>query len=796
MAVNINQDLLARAVAAKIKPLLIDQDYLDDSKHEGYHHEKVIPKAQPLLARRSLEQDGRKAVTGAVNASVNLLSRFETMQAAEFLQGRVPSDVRDHVIELLYGKGVLADRIAAFLKWGGVREVKAGKEAKKVGFNATAASYLLAMSAPARYAFCKPKVYEAATRVLLGPEHVESDQVRRVVHCTDFYKAALELFQSRFGLDRFTDLMHCHAAFYIMDYYEDVPPTWDTLAAWTPNGDKEPKPTGKEKKPMSKGAHPLNLILYGPPGTGKTYHTMSRAVTICDGELPDGGRPALSARFNELRDEGRVEFVTFHQSYGYEEFVEGIRPVLVDGDSAGGASAVGDRNTRLNDLRYECPPGVFKRICDAATASTVRPARPFEVDLTKHRVWKMSLGDTNDPDDAAVYDQCIRQKQIRLGWGMGQDFTGCDDRAAVLKKLQQAKKDIATNDYNVQSVHAFKNEMKSGDLVIVSDGNLKFRAIGKVAGGYTHEQTDTYDQVRPVEWLLVVTESLAAETILRKRFSQMTLYQLREHVLKVDSLGQMLSAKSPAASPLPYVLVIDEINRGNISKVFGELITLVEPDKRLGADNELRATLPYSGERFGVPANLHLIGTMNTADRSIAFLDTALRRRFRFEEMMPDPQVIRDNVDKKGVVDGVDVAALLEAINRRVELLYDRDHQIGHSYFLAVRTLADLHEVLQYQVIPLLQEYFHDDWTKVCNVLGCPYDGETGKALSKNPLPLIVAESLDGALTPGAEPADLEPRFRYSLNGVLGRSSATELRTCFAAVLNGSAAATDGDGEE
>lgn len=264
----------------------------------------------------------------------------------------------------------------------------------------------------------------------------------------------------------------------------------------------------------------------------------------------------------------------------------------------------------------------------------------------------------------------------------------------------------------------------------------------------------------------------------------MTLYQLRPPVLKVDALSQLLSGKQ-LGTPQPYVLIIDEINRGNISKVFGELITLIEPDKRLGAENELRVTLPYSEETFGVPRNVYLLGTMNTADRSIAFLDTALRRRFRFQEMLPDTEVIRKNVGKSGVIDGIDVAALLDAMNRRIELLYDRDHQIGHSYFMGVKSLAELYEVFQYQVIPLLQEYFHDDWSKICQVLACPYGTQDGKLLSANPLPLVVVTVLTGDLVEGGELTDLEPRHRYALNPALANAG-TRLGDCFKGLLNGS----------
>ena len=171
-----------------------------------------------------------------------------------------------------------------------------------------------------------------------------------------------------------------------------------------------------------------------------------------------------------------------------------------------------------------------------------------------------------------------------------------------------------------------------------------------------------------------------------------------------------------------FALFIDEINRGNIAKIFGELITLIEPDKRLGKNNEIKVTLPYSGETFGVPSNLDIYGTMNSADRSIALLDTALRRRFKFCELMPNANLIKGSDNNGNIEDEqkkkIDLRRLLGVMNERIEYLLDRNYTLGHSYFLDVSKFADLQEVLREQIIPLLQEHFYDDWKKIQWVFG------------------------------------------------------------------------------
>ena len=297
---------------------------------------------------------------------------------------------------------------------------------------------------------------------------------------------------------------------------------------------------------------PLNQILYGPAGTGKTYVTISKALQIVVPEWwsedLERSRSTIVEQYKVLVDEGKISFVTFHQSYGYEDFIEGIKVKRVEGQ-----------------LNYDVESGVFKNICERAK---------------------------NNPNEN-------------------------------------------------------------------------------------------------------------------------------------------------------YVLIIDEINRGNVSKIFGELITLIEESKREGKSEELEGlevTLPYSNEPFSVPNNLYIIGTMNSSDRSLTSVDIALRRRFEFIEMMPKPDVL-SGID----IEGVSVQAILETMNKRIKVLLDRDHCIGHAYFTPLieePSLELLMTIFEKRIIPLLQEYFFDDWTKINLVLG-----ENG---------MVYTINLDSSLFPSMNPSEIE----------------------------------------
>ena len=328
---------------------------------------------------------------------------------------------------------------------------------------------------------------------------------------------------------------------------------------------------------------PLNSILYGPPGTGKTYNSILYSLGIATknegiiNRIKNNTETISDEKineFNDLKKQGQIEFITFHQSYSYEDFVEGIRPTLATKDSEDN-----------KDLKYTIHSGIFKKICERAR---------------------------NDKD---------------------------------------------------------KN----------------------------------------------------------------------------------------------YVLIIDEINRGNISKIFGELITLLEPSKRLGETEELKIRLPYSGEEFGVPKNLYILGTMNTADRSIALLDIALRRRFNFIEMPPKYNLLKTINCKEGEINLQD---LLKAINTRIEFLLDKDHLIGHSYFINIKTFEDLKEVFKNSIMPLLQEYFYDDFEKIKFILNIKDDEDDKDDKDNNSI--IRKEKIESEYIPKTLPKNfpksLKNKTIYEIN--------------------------------
>lgn len=464
---------------------------------------------------------------------------------------------------------------------------------------------------------------------------------------------------------------------------------------------------------------PENLILFGPPGTGKTYRTIAEAVRLCDG-LTSGDalltdpehRPALKDRYDALRKARRIGFVTFHQSFSYEDFVEGLRPST--------STEEGEASQGGFSLKPEA--GVFKQIANRA-AQLRKAARDDGNSFDGKKVFKMSLGEVANPEDDYLYDEAMEEGVLLLGDESGVDWSQPGNSSpaemiASFKERHPEQEPPSTRSGLITHGHAFVNRMSEGDLVVISKGNLQFRAIGEITGPaeFKPREEDDYPWRRSVNWLWRDDDGQPYELIKEKRFSQASAYELSQNDVRLEDIARLVSGEEGGEAAVsdvePYVLIIDEINRANISKVFGELITLLEPDKRLGAEHELTVSLPYSKESFGVPSNLHVVGTMNTADRSIALLDTALRRRFKFEEMLPNTELL------EGALEDIALDQVLATLNQRIEYLAGRDHQIGHAYFMGCETREHLDQTMREKVIPLLQEYFFEDWSKLAAVLG------------------------------------------------------------------------------
>ncbi|MCV3357144.1 AAA family ATPase [Campylobacter sp. RKI_CA19_01122] len=404
-------------------------------------------------------------------------------------------------------------------------------------------------------------------------------------------------------------------------------------------------------KNLNKNKNPLlNQILYGPPGTGKTYNTIDKALEIISKvekiELPDkNNRVDRKKLFNEYVKNGQIVFTTFHQSYGYEEFVEGIKPRMDKENS--------------KEVEYEIKDGIFKELCKKALDN-------YKVSLLTQEEFVKSEDLENKIE--IFLDELVDQ----------QKFIEKTQSGGFKLEEYNEKYRIITDDTNANlylNLEIFKTLLENKDKIING------RSIKQILNNKHRRQIDSY------------------------YFQLAKLFKEREQDYKVDN--------NPSEKPelKPYIIIIDEINRGNVSKIFGELITLIEPSKRIDESEGLKVTLPYSGEKFGVPKNVYIIGTMNTADRSITSLDTALRRRFEFIEMIPKPNVLSDNCE------GVNLKELLKAINTRIEYLLDREKTIGHAFFIGIENLEKLKNVFQNKIIPLLQEYFYNDYALIDAVL-------------------------------------------------------------------------------
>lgn len=439
-----------------------------------------------------------------------------------------------------------------------------------------------------------------------------------------------------------------------------------------------------------------NIILYGTPGTGKTYSSVQYAVAIIEEKSLDSVKAEeykeVYNRYLKYKDDGLIAFITFHQSFAYEDFIEGIRPVITSEE----------KTEAVSEIEYEVHDGIFKAFCDKA-GTPIGSGASIDLGIGKYpTVWKISLEGTGDNPTRS---ECMDNNHIRIGW---------DSYGEIVSDATDYSK------YGGKTVlNAFYNRMQIGDIVMSCYSSKTIDAIGVITGEPEwHDEYQNYKRLRSVKWLV---KGINEDIVDYNAGKAMTLSSVYKLSVSVSDALQILRKVKPTLLTqkvkIPNrVFIIDEINRGNISKIFGELIALIEPSKRIGASEQLRSILPYSCKNFGVPDNVYIIGTMNTADRSIAMIDTALRRRFVFVEMQPESSTLTDVL-----VDGIDIAEMLNTINKRITVLLDREHTIGHSYFLPLKndaTIENLAGIFENCIIPLLQEFFYDDYEKIQLVLG------------------------------------------------------------------------------
>jgi len=479
---------------------------------------------------------------------------------------------------------------------------------------------------------------------------------------------------------------------------------------------------------------PLNQIFYGPPGTGKTFHSIREAVRIVeqldkdsfDSQYPFSQQNLVQKKFTRYQKEGKIAIITFHPSFTYEDFVEGLKPFKNEKD----------------DLYYDIEDGIFKQICLNASYSLYQHQQK--------RLLKKNSGQYKRNFEAIYYEFLDYLKRMMRDDSQEVIFETKSEKPLFLVDINkndtlQFRYERGSRNYGVTKASMalmYRHFDSPEDIVHVNED------IYKVTGkSNTSLYWSVFNRLKIFENTRNTTYNyLLSNRRLMGRPVNDEIYQNMKREISSFDYDQLTTEDHKQAGK--FVLIIDEINRGNISAILGELISLLEPDKRVGQRSGLTTILPYSRERFGVPPNLYVVGSMNTADRSISALDTALRRRFVFSEMRPQPyildklaqqeladnedrltiaadtkgQYVKKNNSRKKLHKALSLEKLLRMINARLESLIDREHTIGHAYFIDIYKADDpiqkLREVFYQQLIPLLQEYFYEDYSRMQLVLG------------------------------------------------------------------------------
>ncbi|MCX6237134.1 MAG: AAA family ATPase [Bacteroidia bacterium] len=519
-----------------------------------------------------------------------------------------------------------------------------------------------------------PKVIYTSIKPLIS--HVEQD-IERLTKLVDDELTKFKDLYPDFKAHRFTQEE-------FEELYQKLQKRRTKYITEEENAIETQNPIEKEEKksPKVPGSNPpLNQILFGPPGTGKTYNTINKSIAIANpGFDLNQSREKVKEEFERLMKEGRIVFTTFHQSMSYEDFIEGIKPLEPEKEG--------------DPVIYKIEYGVFRRLCIEASFAIAQLRETKETEEVL--------------DFSILYDKFSESIEEKLLTGQKVELETKSGGTIMVESISQQgnfiiKHHDGTRTYTVSKARLTKLQSAIKNLDDVSNINDQFREI---IGG---SNSSAY-------WSVLNAIKKEKQTKTTKKETRTYTFDDKKEVVLSLSKSDYKNKNGK-----PFILIIDEINRGNVSQIFGELITLIEDDKRLGNEEALEVCLAYSKEKFGVPPNLYIIGTMNTADRSVEALDAALRRRFSFEEILPKADLIATEgklKETKGIIKGIVLPLLLIRINKRIEKLLDKDHQIGHSYFMSVSNFEELKLVFKNKIIPLLQEYFFGDYGKIGLVLG------------------------------------------------------------------------------